>query len=160
MKTIKNLICVAVLSVLTLLTVTAQTTEIDVNGLIICKKYTKTQIIEKLGQSTKYESWPGDFGGVGEEYSYNSDIFRFFDNGFFEGFTISNPKFKVLGGRIKVGDNISTLSSIPNCRFNLRSTVWPNELNISDLYISDYDVPILITHKNGLITEITYSTPL
>lgn len=157
LKTLLIALSVAIIS----LSASAQQPTFDVNGLLIDKdKYTKAQVIAKLGEPISYRSYDsGDFG-LCETYKYHNSEFSFSNNGILMELGIGDPQFKFLGGRVKVGDPITNLSTIPGCRFSLQSRNALNNPNRSDLWVGYLEWPVLIFHKNGLITTIDYSTPL
>jgi hypothetical protein len=83
--------------------------DMDINGIFLGSKYTKTQVTAKWGTPTKYSSNESEFG-VNETYHYSTNRFEFSDNGIFGDFFIDTPKFVVYkskNGGFKVGDPLS-----------------------------------------------------
>lgn len=158
MKTIKKLLC-AVLLILPfcgfaqLLGYTEPST-LDVKGVNIGGKYTKTQVEKKWGTPTKYWSGMSEFG-LDEEYSYIVDkiknLFRFSDDGIFNSFYVRTSNFPVytkFKGGVKVGDNISKVQEI-----GLGTPV----LQKNGTYHLDLgDDPLVFKHSKGVITEISF----
>jgi len=135
-----------------------QATDMDVNGIFIGGAYTKTQVEVKWGAPTTYRSNTSEFG-VNEEYVYIhnqlDNLFRFSDNGRFVSFFIKTSNFAVytaFNGGIKVGDNISRIQAI-----GLGTPVLQSD--------GSYGLPcgddqFIFKHSNGIITEISFVSPI
>jgi hypothetical protein len=81
----------------------------DINGIFLYGKYTKTQVTAKWGTPTQYRSSESEFG-LNETYRYSDNVFRFSDNGIFHSFYIKTSAFVVYkskNGGFKVGDPLS-----------------------------------------------------
>ena len=131
-------------------------TDMDVKGIFIGGKYTKTQVEAKWGVPTKYWSGMSEFG-LDEEYSYSDNLFRFSDNGVFNSFYIKTSSFAVytaFSGGIKVGDNISRIQAI-----GLGTPVLQSNGNYH-LNRNNSDDPLVFKHSNGVITQISFQTSI
>lgn len=157
MKTIKIkfLVTTILLALFSLSAISQEMVRFDVNGIdVAMDKYTKAQVIAKLGTPLKYISDDDDY----ESYRYANSRFEFMDNGMFVEFVIKDPQFKLFDGRVKVGDPLSAVQFLPGCRFSMKSK--GNDSSYSDLWYCDWERPIHIRHTNGIITLISYSDPL
>jgi hypothetical protein len=136
-----------------------QPTTMDVNGIFLYGKYTKTQVIAKWGTPTNYRSHTSEFG-LDEEYSYSSNLFRFSDNGIFVESYINTSKFVFWAsksGGFKVGDTVSrlkTIGVIPN------NTIIKTGSGENVLQIPGGDDRFEVGYSNGIITYISYISSL
>ena len=87
-------------------------TDMDVRGIFIGGRYTRTQVQARWGVPTQHISHMTDRGLV-EEYTYGSqplhNTFRFGENGFFHTFVIASRDFSVYtarSGGIRVGERM------------------------------------------------------
>jgi len=128
-------------------------TDLDVKGVFIGGKYTKSQVEAKWGTSTKYRSSMSEFG-LDEVYDYSDNQFLFSDSGIFNSFFIKTSNFSVytaFSGGIKVGDNISRVQTIGLGTLVLQKdgTYRLNRNNKSD-------DSLVFKHTNGVITQISF----
>lgn len=161
MKTIKIkfLVTTILLALFSLSAISQEIVRFDVNGIdVAMDKYTKAQVIAKLGTPTKYTPQLNSYDDYSEFYEYNESYFAFRDNGMFVTFVIKDPQFKLFDGRVKVGDPLSAVQSLPGCRFSMKSK--GNDSSYSELWIGYSERPVLVSHTNGIITLISYSDPL
>lgn len=152
MKTIKLLLFVIALTIAN--TTFAQNDLLDINGLLLGKKYSKTQITNALGAPTKSSSWDDEFGG-GEEYKYGNDIFRFETaRGFVDFFIVTN-KFELFDGQIRIGDNVTdlTLLKLPDSKLE---SAGSNKYYFYPVG-REGDALFITTTNNGTMTKISYS---
>ena len=87
-------------------------TDMDVRGIFIGGRYTRTQVQARWGVPTQYISHMTDRGLV-EEYTYGNhplhNTFRFGENGVFHTFVIASRDFPVYtarSGGIRVGERM------------------------------------------------------
>jgi len=163
MKTnVKSLVCTALMLLpyygFSQILSYTQATSMDINGIFIGGKYTKIQVEAKWGSPTQYGSNTSE-NGLNEFYNYTinqiNNQFLFAENGIFHTFNIRTSSFAVytaFSGGIKVGDNISRIQAIglgtpilqSNGTYHLRRN------NSTD--------PLVFSHSNGIITQISFMT--
>ena len=132
-----------------------QATDMDVNGVFIGGTYTKTQVTAKWGTPTSYWSATAECG-LEERYYYTTNLFCFSYNGIFETFNINTSNFVVFtafSGGIKVGDNISRISTI-----GLGTPVLQSDGTYHLRKSSNNTDPLIFKHSSGVITQIMYFT--
>ena len=93
MKTRMLMVFIALLAIVPIQTVCAQ----DVEGVDIHQKMTKSQIVEKFGQPTSYETYESDDGTLEEIFYYGQDAKEInFTGGKLSGFSIDDDSCVVL----------------------------------------------------------------
>lgn len=134
-------------------------TKFDINGLYVTTvKYTKAQIVEKLGQPSKYQAQEENYDFC-EYYSYNNSQFAF-ENGELIELYVEDPQFKIFEGRVAVGYPLRVVENLPGCRFVLRPDKVYDGQTQSELWIGYSESPVQISHKNGVIVSVGYSDPI
>jgi hypothetical protein len=133
--------------------------EMNVNGIHLGSIYTKAQVTDKWGESSKYESQISEFG-LGEYYYYGSNHFEFSDNGIFITFYINTPDFVLWvtkNSGMKVGDDIAQKIRV----FGLDHPLWALLIKVSKkgtLYMPIGDDPLRIGYSDGKITWMWHTT--
>lgn len=155
MKTRMLMVFIALLAIVPIQTVCAQ----DVEGVDIHQKMTKSQIVEKFGQPTSYETYESDDGTLEEIFYYGQDANEiYFTGGKLSGFSIDDDSFVVLTksvtGGVKVGDPLSKVSSL-----NPEVATWRSSKN-NIYYISILDTNVFFVVSDGKITNINFSLPV
>lgn len=110
-------------------------------------------VTTKFGQPNYTENWHGEVSGNNyTSYHYNNGaVFDFVENQL-ESFTFTSSTYKLKLGsfELKVGNNISTLSSAFPKSYSIRSS----EGTSITLGTGDYQYISIGTNSNGVITEI------
>lgn len=135
--------------------VAAQTTVMEVNGLVIGNKYTDAQMKAALGEPTRAYSWNDEFGG-GREYQYGPenefDMFRYQAEWGFNSFSLSTSAFALFKGQLKVGDNLSKVSLLGF------GTLTPKGTAMYYFYLPNWDDPLIIRVNSGnIITSMQFA---
>lgn len=155
MRTRLFLIVIALFAIMPFHNVMAQ----DIEGVDIHQKMTKSQIVEKFGQPTSYETYESDDGTLEEIFYYGQDANEiYFTGGKLSGFSIDDDSFVVLTksvtGGVKVGDPLSKVSSL-----NPEVATWRSSKN-NIYYISILDTNVFFVVSDGKITNINFSLPV
>lgn len=157
MKTIKIkfLVTTILLALFSLSAISQEIVRFDVNGIdVAMDKYTKAQVIAKWGTPLKYI-----YDDDCESYHYANSWFNFINKGELVDFAVKDPQFKFFGGKVKVGDPLSVLQSLPKYRFVQGNTIDYEHI-YSELWVGYAEFPFYIRHKDGIITSISYTEPL
>ena len=92
MRTRLFLIVIALFAIMPFHNVMAQ----DIEGVDIHQKMTKSQIVEKFGQPTSYETYESDDGTLEEIFYHGQDANEiYFTGGKLSGFSIDDDSFVI-----------------------------------------------------------------
>lgn len=162
MKKIQFLLLTAIINLSAFAQTDTMPYQLDVNGLYPFKIYTDTQMRSALGEPTRVDI---NYLGTNYEtrwymYNYGNDPYDHdsfsheVEYGGLTGFTIDSSRFKIFGGRVKVGDSLSLLTQ-------LGFTLHADEHNINKSYIQWGDGKIIFTKDStNIITQIHFWFPL
>ncbi len=127
--------------------------QIAVNGVNIFSKMTKSEVIAKFGEPTKYKYYDSQDNGVDEWYYYSESHLVFKENYFIE-FSISDNRFALtldgLDRNVAVGDKFSVLAPLDPHYMEWFEKDW------YCIVFEDEIVRFLV--KNGLIDAIVFVT--
>lgn len=132
----------------------SQAQSIQVNKLEIGKCYSLSQIKAELGNDPTKEATDTNELGAVHYLEYGEDVFHFDTGNGFTSFRLTSPRYSVSGINsciIKVGDNISKLTSIPDTRLVLKKE------GCYHLYLKHWDNPIEIGFSDNNITYIGFA---
>ena len=128
----------------------------DVEGVDICTKMTKDQVIQKFGHPEEYvfkDSYMDEEAKY-ELYYYGNGDSLVFVNEYLHSFDVYTDRWAVLtymiDGGIKIGDAFSKLEML-----GPKPADW---LDTSDeYYIPCGDFPLYISAKDGIITSVSFA---
>ena len=128
----------------------------DVEGVDVCTKMAKNQVIQKFGQPEEYvfkDSYMDEEAKY-ELYYYGNGDTLVFVNEYLYDFYVKTQRWSVLltmiEGGVKIGDPFSKMASL-----NPKVAEWIND---STYYIPCGDFPLLIRVRDGLITFVSFET--
>ena len=126
----------------------------DVEGVDVCTKMAKDQVIQKFGQPEEYifkDSYMDEEAKY-ELYYYGNGDRLVFVNEYLHCFDVYTDRWTILmymiDGGVKIGDPFSKLVSL-----NPKVAEWIND---STYYIPCEDTPLLIRVHDGLITHVSF----
>ncbi len=127
----------------------------DVEGVDVCTKMTKDQVIQKFGQPEEYvfkDSYMDEEAKY-ELYYYGNGDRMVFVNEYLHCFDVYTDRWAVLmymiEGGVKIGDAFSKLESLEP-----KVVDWWDTSD--EYYIPCGDFPLLIRVREGLITSVSY----
>ena len=151
--TVKIIMTAAIMTIFSI----AANAQIWVNGIEVCTKMTKEEVIAKFGEPTRYRYYDSQDNGVDERYFYDKTMLHFNDESL-NGFSIKNNRFKVslegLDCDVTVGDKFTILEPLKPVYMD-----WFGE-NWYCVYYYNGDIKICFEVIDGIIQCMTYSTPL
>lgn len=137
--------------------ITGYGTGIDINSLELGRFYSLDQIKEVLGTPTDISTHYSEDFGNSYEVCWGKDYIRFDDRETgLNTVNLETSKFSLYGGKVRVGDPISQLSSIPG---NIQVKKEPGNLFLY-FYYDDADAIIVNYDDRGIITSLSCNISL
>lgn len=137
---------------------------VNINGIVLWSKYSKKDILLKLGTPSKYIKDIDEEDGITEEFKYITSVFGFSD-GYLTRFNLKQNAFKINNNivigipRMQLNRILSAYGLIKNAKDNDgRACIefYPKLVNTNN-YCDD---PIVFYFdSNGLITFMTFEDP-
>lgn len=130
---------------------------IDINGLEMGYSYSLDQIKEVLGTPTKISTHFSEDFGNSYEVSWGKDFVCFNDREIgLNAVYLETPKFSLYNGKVRVGESVSKLSSIPG---NIQIDREQGNMFLY-FYYEDSDAIIVHYNDKGIITALSCSVRL
>ena len=151
--TVKIIMTAAIMTIFSI----AANAQIWVNGIEVCTKMTKEEVIAKFGEPTRYRYYDSQDNGVDERYFYDKTMLHFNDESL-NGFSIKNNRFKVslegLDCDVTVGDKFTILEPLKPVYMD-----W-FEKNWYCVYYYNGDEKVCFEVIDGIIQCMTFSSSL